>query len=172
MPAYSSRYKKLHDIEWFFERLGFRVHSVSNAGEIPARIDRDENMRLQFTVEETPDIIDDEGVYVNEEYVRYRMAMIGNNREGAFEDYVYGFKRMARKGFCSFNRDIMQGEESWKYILIARPVDERIRQELNLEMPVLRDGEDIEVGEIAYQYGDKEFRSWYFEVLSQIRPEA
>lgn len=72
----------------------------------------------------------------------------------------------------SFNRDIMQGEESWKYILIARPVDERIRQELNLEMPVLRDGEDIEVGEIAYQYGDKEFRSWYFEVLSQIRPEA
>lgn len=172
MPAYSSRYKKLHDIEWFFERLVFRVHAVSNAGEIPARIDRDENMRLQFTVEETPDIIDDEGVYVNEEYVRYRMAMIGNNREGAFEDYVYGFKRMARKGFCSFDRDIMQGEESRRYILIARPIDERIRQELNLGMPVLRDGVDIEAGEIVYQYGNRAFRSWYFEVLSQIRPEA
>ena len=51
---------------------------MSNAGEIPFKIDRDVNMRLQFDMEEMPDIIGDKEIYVNEEYVRYRMQMIGN----------------------------------------------------------------------------------------------
>lgn len=165
MPVYSSRYKQLHDIEWFFECCGVRFHAVSNCGEIPANIDRDVNTRIQFNMEDTPDLTDDEGVYVNEEYVRYRMDVLGNNREGAFEDYVYGFKRMARKGFFSFDRDITQGEESRRYVLIAGPKNVRIQQEMgNFILPELEDGLDILVGECVYHFGNRTFLSRFFEV--------
>lgn len=165
MPAYSSRYKRLHNIEWFFECCGYRVHAVSNAGEIPFKIDRDVNMRLQFDMEEMPDIIGDEEIYVNEEYIRYRMQMIGNIREGAFEDYVYGFKRMARKGFYSFDRDITLGEESRTYALIAAPRGIAMVQGMRpLDLPQLVNGSDLLIRDCRYLCENKIFYSWCFEV--------
>lgn len=166
MPSYSSRYKTLHDIEWFFECCGYRVHAVSNAGEIPAKIDRDENTRLQFRMEEMPDIIDDEDVYVNSDYVRYRLSITDNNREGAYNDYVYGFKRIARKGYYSFDRDITVGENSRSYVLIAGPGKAEIQQDIqNLELPRLEDGVDIRRCVIGFQDAGQSFLNWGFVVL-------
>lgn len=166
MPTYSTRYKKLHDIEWFFKCCGYPVHAVSNAGEIPAKIDRDVNMRLQFDMEEMPDIITDEELYLNEEYVKYRMEVIGNNREGAFEDYVYGFKRMARKGFFSFDRDITQGEESRMYVLITGPKKRGLQERMIIQdIPTLIDGRDI----MAFEHYCRDRENYFiycgFEVL-------
>lgn len=166
MPVYSSRYKQLHDIEWFFECCGVRFHAVSNCGEIPANIDRDVNTRIQFNMEDTPDLTDDEGVYVNEGYVRYRMDVLGNNREGAFEDYVYGFKRMARKGFFSFDRDITQGEESRRYVLIAGPKRRGLQERMIIQdIPMLIDGRDI----MAFEHYCRDRENYFiycgFEVL-------
>lgn len=166
MPAYSSRYKQLHDIEWFFECCGVRFHAVSNGGEIPAKIDRDVNTRIQFDMEDTPDLTDDEGVFVNEGYVRYRMGVLGNNREGAFEDYVYGFKRMATKGFYSFDRDITRGEESQTYAFIAGPKRREIQENMNIQdIPVLNDGCDIMAFEHYCRDRENNFIFCGFEVL-------
>lgn len=160
MPTYSYTYKKLHDIEWFFQCEGWAIHAVSNAGYIPSKIDRDKNFQVQCDVEETPNIIESQNdIYINEDYVRYRLELQNNRRESAFGDYIRGFVRMAQKGFCSFDRDITQVRDDRQYVLIAAPsryIEPRI------ELTKLINGEDVYFWRETVMHNDRVFENWYF----------
>lgn len=161
MPTYSYTYKKLHDIEWFFQCCGWPIHAVSNAGFIPSKIDRDKNAQVQYKTEELADVIESRNLlYINRDYVNYRIAVLENNRETAFEDYVRGFVRMAMKGFCSFDRDITQGWETKRYVLIAAPLEPT---SIEVELTELVCYEDIIFYEDRVVYKDYKFVNWYFD---------
>lgn len=161
MPTYSYAYKILHDIEWFFQCDGWPIHAVSNAGYIPRKIDRDENVQVQYATEEMRDVYEYPGeVYVNEAYVRYRLSLQQNRREGAFEDYIRGFVRMAKKGFCSFDRDITLGWDSKRYVLIAAPLQ---KTALEIGLTELTDGVDVSFFQEPVVYNDRPHVNWYFE---------
>lgn len=161
MPEYSYTYKKLHDIEWFFRCREWAIHAVSNGGYIPRKIDRIQNTQIQYDVEELKDVIDtSEGLYINRDYVNYRLGLQNSRRDSAFEDYIRGFVRMARKGFCSFDRDITLGENARRYVLIAAPL-RYVEQQLDL--PELVCGEDVYFWEDYIVLNERLFSNWYFE---------
>lgn len=160
MSTYSYTYKKLHDIEWFFQWERWAIHAVSNAGYIPMKIDRDKNIQVQYDMEEMGNVIESRNdIYINEDYVRYRLELQNNRRDSAFEDYLHGFVRMALKGFCSYDRDITQRWDDRKYVLIAAPLR---FIEPRIELTELIRGEDVNFWREPIVYNDKVFENWCF----------
>lgn len=125
MSKYDADYLETHDIDWFCKIGNTSMHFASDGGVLPEKVnDREQLRAIQYAVAMLEDVLGDEGIEINRQYV---WRVLGNNdKQKAFDDYVESFVAMARKGFVSFDR-MMEGDV---YMWIARPA---VSVEVNMQ---------------------------------------
>ncbi len=114
---YNIDYQLTHDIDWFFYAEPFIIHAASNQGILPAPIDENANINIQFWVSHLSEINEDNEIVVNYEYINKRLKEV-ESPYATVESYKRTFVMMARKGLFSFDRDLITPN---KYIWVARP---------------------------------------------------
>lgn len=110
--------KKL-DIDCFFRIGNIPIFIATNGGLIPKKLNQEETL-IEYAewVSTLPDINNSkQHVNINWKYVHERLA---EQDLPARKSYLYSFRRMARKGFYAYDRDILsQNREVYK--LVAWP---------------------------------------------------
>lgn len=92
---------------------------ATNGGLLPDDINDDEGLlEMKDWIDTLPDLDkDNQVIYIHDDYVHDRLA---EQDLSARKSYLYTFRRMARKGFYAFDRDIRsQNEECYR--LVAWP---------------------------------------------------
>ena len=133
MSKYDTNYLETHDIDWFCRIGKTAMHFASNGGNLPEKVNDRERLRtIQHAVAMQDDMLEDDKISINEEYV---WRVLGNNdKQDAFFFYVESFVAMARKGFISFDR-MPEGDV---YMWIAKPA---VSVEVNIQgLPEYEEG--------------------------------
>ena len=166
MAKLSVSFQLSHDIDLFCKIGSSYCHFATNGGLIPDIINDRKYLgnTKQFILQELHEIVTDEDIYINEEYVTKRVNYSYShwNQELGMDfkkEYLRSFLEMARKGFLSYDRDIIpenyqRNSSGDIYILIAKPINHSCHEKIhNLLMsfsnkPFGEQGEVVFINEI------------------------
>lgn len=116
---YSDPYLFSHDIDWYCNVNGIYIHVASAGGRLPTQINDDITLRrIQYQVEQLPDIFSDEEIIYNDVVIA---NVLGQNGEKDRWQYIESFSAMARKGFASFDRTNIANPDDNRYHLVCFP---------------------------------------------------
>ncbi len=107
------------DIDCFFKIGNIPVFIATNGGLIPNKLNQEEKLfEYAEWVSSLPDINESRlQININWKFVNERLA---EQDLAARKSYLYSFRRMARKGFYAYDRDILsQNRKTYK--LVAWP---------------------------------------------------
>lgn len=110
---------RLSDIDCFFRIDKMPIFIATNGGLLPEILNNEED--LTNNMDWVSSLLDinkgEQSININWEYVHKRLA---EQDLAARKSYLYSFRRMARKGFYAYDRDLQaQNRESYK--LVAWP---------------------------------------------------
>lgn len=144
MIMYSESECFTRDIDWFVKIGDLYIHGASNGGILPSMITKGQNRQIQQIVAQMDYLYEDSEneIYINKGYVEQRLERgeVLADSEAHYKEktavdnlspynaYIASFKDMARKGFYSFDREIVptfytntQRKFQKRYVLIACP---------------------------------------------------
>ncbi len=104
-----------HDIDIFMMLNGKPVVITTNGGTLETDFDRSAQRNLFQWASE---LDESEDIVVNEDYVKSRLE---NQDQSAQRSYRWYYRRMARKGFYVFDRDVSDENVKDRYMLISCP---------------------------------------------------
>ena len=165
MAKYSVPFQLSHDVDLFCKIGSSYCHFATNGGLIPDALNDRKYIgnTIQYIRQELHDVVTDEDIYINEDYVTRRVNYSYShwNQELGLDfkkEYLRSFLEMARKGFSSYDRDVIpencQGNGSDDiYVLIAKPNNKCHVRNLDLLMsfsnkPFRRQGEIVYINDI------------------------
>ena len=137
MGKFTIVYQRSHDIDWFARVGHIYIHAMSFGGLLPASVNawitNLNNLRMAYRMQITD---------VNVVYSDYgeRILRDHNGDAGHLLDrarYLAHYRDMARRGFCSFDRDPHNEDV---YHLIARPSEGILNNRYLQSVPELTDG--------------------------------
>jgi hypothetical protein len=133
------------DIDCFFRVNNIPIFIATNGGFLPNELNEEEKLIENAEwVSSLPDINRDKlSISINWEYVHKRLA---EQDLAARKSYLYSFRRMARKGFYAYDRDI-QNDNFESYKLIAWPTYQQ------LSYPETKKLQSIEVSQCKKENG-------------------
>lgn len=115
---YSEAYIQSKDIDWFCFINGIPVHVASAGGMLPKAINDREKLRgIQHQVHALPNIFSDEEIIVNQQLLQQRFS----DNEEARRNYLRSFLAMARKGFVSMDRTVVEDITNNHYHVVCMP---------------------------------------------------
>jgi len=126
MARISELYQRSHDIDWFSKVGDIYVHAMSFGGLLPDAINDWDLLRSVFRkAYRIAPSVQNSFVY-NNSYINTRLSdqykeLRADNEEQQEmikNRYLHHFKEMAYRGFCSFDRDLLDEN---MYHLIVRP---------------------------------------------------
>ena len=125
---------KLIDIDCFFRIGNIPIFIATNGGLLPEELN-DEEKLIEYSqrVSELPENKEKNSIIINWRYVHKRLA---EQDLPARKSYLYSFRKMARKGFYAYDRDIeYHGRNVYK--LVAWPTNQLQLEAIDLiEMPI------------------------------------
>lgn len=122
MNTFSLIFQRTHDIDWFAKSGDIYIHAMSFGGLLPVSVNnRSRNDNILRRVYKSLTVMPELELIWNEQYLKNRIGP----QSGSEEDYqrkrkryLIHFNEMARRGFCSFDRDL---KDERIYHLIVRP---------------------------------------------------
>lgn len=136
------------DIDWFVKIGDIYIHGASNGGVLPSMITKGQNRQIQQAVAKMDYLYADSenDIFINSDYVNQRLKgqkgllETDGDNFSLYNAYITSFKKMARKGFYSFDRVIAstleedsQESNQIQYVLIACPRQLRANKLPNIE---------------------------------------
>lgn len=175
---YRNTFIQSHDIDIIFKVNDIVIHAASNGMPIMDAVNDVEINRDNFEkIYTLPDITDDEGVEINDGYLRdiWGFYLRGNvqlaeDYETFRSNYIPSFVEMARKGLWSYDFDMIDYEASLRrgnnngtlgYSLICRPKDPKNYLSISDDsIPCIKSKYKLS-SIFRYDKGGLKFPEWY-----------
>lgn len=136
MARISELYQRSHDIDWFSKVGDIYIHAMSFGGLLPDTINDWGLFRTMLRKAYRIEPLAMNSFVYNIPYIESRLSIQfaekqSNNEQQDLirEQYLRHFLEMARRGFCSFDRDLQDDD---LYHLIVRPEEPMKQWDINL----------------------------------------